>query len=84
MKIENAIRKCERAGFRVLEQGGTVTAIRGENEGIRFYSQRTRLHRRFGYHATCFHTFDPRTGSGQVFGWPSLTSIIKSYGGRKS
>jgi len=74
MKLKNAIKKCERAGFTVIEERGTVTATRRENEGVRFFRNGT------GESATCFHTFNPRTGSGRVFGWPSLTSILKSYG----
>ena len=80
MQINNAIRKCEKAGFTVTTDGRRFDAVRGPREGIRWYRNGSAESTR----ATCFHTFNPATpGEGKVFGWPSITGIIKQYGAAK-
>ena len=75
MQIKNAIRKCEKAGFTVTENGNRFDAVRGEREGIRFF----RNGGPESTSATCFHTINPDTGEGKVFGWRSITEIIQHY-----
>ena len=75
MRIDNAIKKLEKAGFEVEECGGRFRAVRGKNV-VTFCRNGS------GENATAFAT--TRTDASQfatpLYGWPSLTSIIRSFG----
>ncbi len=75
MKLTNAIKKCETAGYEVTHADGCYRAVKGRRVII--------FHRNGGGsdQATAFGS--TRTSAGPydnaLFCWPSLTSIIKSH-----
>lgn len=76
MKIQNAVAKLTKAGFEVTEyDAGKFRAVRGRHV-VGFYRNGAGSDR-----ATCFHTTttDADAYSSPLFGWSSLTSIIRSF-----
>lgn len=74
MKIKNAIKKCEKAGYVVEDLGGRFRAVLGRHVITFCQNGRSDNATAFGSTRTTAGPYDT-----PLFGWPSLTSIIRSH-----
>jgi hypothetical protein len=74
MLIKNAIKKCEKAGYVVEDLGGRFRAVNGRHVITFCRNGRSDSATAFGSTRTTAGPYDSA-----LFGWPSLTSIIRAH-----